>query len=32
MDFLIVGTGFLIFALAVFAWAHTKSGKKILEE
>ena len=31
MEVVIVCTGFIIFALAVFAWAHTKSGKKFLE-
>jgi len=31
MEAIIVGSVFIVFALAVFAWAHTKSGKKFLD-
>ena len=31
MEAIIVGSVFIVFALAVFAFAHTKTGKKILE-
>lgn len=30
MEALYVGIGFMLFALAVFVWAHTKAGKRIL--
>jgi hypothetical protein len=31
MEFLIVGIGFMLFTLVVFVWAHTKTGKRVLE-
>jgi len=31
MESIIVGSVFIVFALAVFAFAHTKTGKRILE-
>jgi hypothetical protein len=32
MEAIVVGAVFCIFAFAVFAFAHTKKGKRILDE
>ena len=32
MDFVITATFFILFAISVLIWSHTKSGKKYLSE